>query len=221
MDLDQKLFTELECSLANPVLRIYSWKNPTISLGYAQKPEEDLDLGKCKEFGWEVVVRPTGGGLVFHNTEEITYSVVCSQSDLPQGLIPSFKTLSQAVICGLGKVGLQGLSIGKIEQGPQKTDGGSRICFSLPYVYEILANGKKLVGAAQKRGKFALLQQGSIRVKKESNECWSLVKNSQDLDLISEKATDLAELGFNVERKQMEAALVKGFAEHFNLQFEL
>lgn len=161
------------------VLRIYSWQPKCISLGYSQDVEEEIDLVRAKEIGWEVVQRPTGGGIVFHNEAEITYSLVIGKEKLPAGLVPSFEKISEAVILGLGKIGIVGehqTSNSKRQNKSQTTNHKSQLCFSYPEGYEIVANGKKLVGAAQKRGKRALLQQGSICVSPIESSAYQVLK---------------------------------------------
>src|SRR5688572_12720264 len=66
-----------------PTVRLYAWKPACVSLGYAQ-PEADVDLDVAREFGLDVVRRPTGGGAILHEEDEVTYSVV-----LPKGLGPA------------------------------------------------------------------------------------------------------------------------------------
>ena len=54
-----------------PVVRVYGWDRPSVSIGYFQAYPHDL--------GKTVVRRPTGGGSVDHTQDE-TYSVTLHQS---------------------------------------------------------------------------------------------------------------------------------------------
>src|SRR5438876_9547937 len=56
-----------------PLLRVYSWEQPAVSIGYFQKFPAHL-AGKI-----DIVRRPTGGGLVYHG-EDTTYTVVVPPS---------------------------------------------------------------------------------------------------------------------------------------------
>src|SRR5215475_3676287 len=56
------------------VLRVYSWRTPTISLGRNQTARGRYDLERMRECGVDVVRRPTGGRAILH-AREITYSV--------------------------------------------------------------------------------------------------------------------------------------------------
>ncbi len=98
MDRDIKLFDLYEKSDLSPTLCLYSWNKPCISLGYSQSIDEEIDPDIANNLGWDVVRRPTGGGIVFHNTSEITYSFF-SQIDnpaIPKGLISSYKKYPNA-----------------------------------------------------------------------------------------------------------------------------
>ena len=162
MNIDIELFHEFESGKTkSPTLRFYSWSNPCISLGYSQDPDKELFLDKCREQGIEVVKRPTGGGIVFHNEYELTYSLICNKDDtrLPKGLIGSYMALSKVIIESLRSLNVPA------ENTNSRHNRQARLCFSFPASYEIVLKGHKIVGSAQKRGKNALLQQGSIFIR--------------------------------------------------------
>jgi len=200
------------------VLRIYSWQPRCISLGYSQDIVEEVDLARAKETGWDVVQRPTGGGLVFHNEAEITYSLVIGKDKLPAGLVPSFAKISEAVILALKAIGIKAEmrdSISDIRGPKSKVIGPRSLCFSYPEGYEIVANGKKLIGAAQKRGKKALLQQGSIYVKSIEKAAYQILKRPFEMpDAISIQEL----LGRVPSFDELSQALVEGFREKLDVK---
>jgi lipoate-protein ligase A len=182
MEYDLKLFHDFEKGLVPSTLRIYSWKPNCISLGYSQKMDRWIDGKMARKLGWDVVKRPTGGGIVFHNEAEVTYSLVTAIDNpiLPEGLVPSYTKISEAIIFALKLMGIDSKlqtsnlppssrlrRAGKLQKKPQIPNSKSetRLCFSYPAEYEIVYNGKKIVGSAQKRGKRTLLQQGSVFVR--------------------------------------------------------
>ena len=68
MAIDQALLETMHV----PVLRVYQWGQPSISIGYSH------DLGALKSplpYSWPVVRRWTGGGVVWHDADS-TYSVI-------------------------------------------------------------------------------------------------------------------------------------------------
>ncbi len=163
MERDLDIFNSYEKGEKEyPSLRIYSWKNKAISLGYSQKAEEEIDIQKASANGLEIVKRPTGGGIVFHDAGEITYSIFAKLDDpvFPRGLISSYKKISSALVSALNVVGIPVVISEK--RHVFKKGENYQLCFSYPSEYEILYDGKKIVGSAQKRGKRAFMQQGSI-----------------------------------------------------------
>jgi lipoate-protein ligase A len=195
MQSDLKLFNDFEKGNIPSTLRIYSWKPKCISVGYSQE--------MIQKDGWDVVKRPTGGGIVFHNGAEVTYSLVTDLNNpiLPEGMIPSYKKISEAVVCGLRRIGLEAeisnQAQGQRPEAPRlrsgQAEGKRLLCFSYAEDYEIVVGGKKIVGSAQKRGKKALLQQGSICIE----------------EVLSRK----------VDFLELSKALVKGFEECFGVKF--
>ncbi|NWK09155.1 lipoate--protein ligase family protein, partial [Marine Group I thaumarchaeote] len=85
-----------------PVLRIYGWSKPCISIGYFQNIDE-VDYKKCNDMNVDVVRRITGGGAVFHDME-LTYSFVTK--NFPQSIMESYKEISEVIIQALKKLGL-------------------------------------------------------------------------------------------------------------------
>lgn len=210
MSEDLALYNAAEAGLlTNPTVRIYGWKNDCISLGYSQTPDKELYIDNCKKHGIEIVKRPTGGGLVLHNPYEITYSVISMKlwmSD--QGLIQSFSYISEAVIECLKCLGIDA------EMSNTRQKGFARYCNMFPATHEIVFEGKKLVGSAQKRGRRALLQQGSVTVKKSGIGPERLIRGySRDFEV---KSTSIHEIkGSTPAYKELQGALSDGFRRKF------
>jgi lipoyl(octanoyl) transferase len=180
MDQDTYLFQQFEDGLIGDTLRIYGWERPCISLGYTQDPEKELNTAKCEKFGIEIIKRPTGGGIVFHNEYEVTYSIVCDKDDprLPKGMVESYKALSTLVVQALRMQGIPA------EMSATREHSQARLCFTFPASYEITLEGHKIVGSAQKRGKKALLQQGSIFIRNGVLKQSDFIRNAVEFPAI-------------------------------------
>jgi len=230
MQTDLDLFRQFETSPLLSILRIYAWKPKCISLGYGQKIEDEIKLAEAKATGWDIVKRPTGGGIVFHNEAEVTYSLITAIDNplLPRGMIHSYKKISEALIDGLALIGIKAeLKSKKFEHRTSHTVPAGRqvehrtlntgLCFSYPAEYEVVVKGKKIVGSAQKRGRRALLQQGSIFVRNTDPAVFSLLKKpAEAYNAISVEELLRREIGFN----EMSQALIKGFEECFNIKLK-
>jgi len=172
-----KIDLEMFKNCTAPKLRIYSWANRCISYGCLQKIDRILDVDKEVRDGWEIVKRPTGGGLVYHLPDELTYCAVCPAELLPKGIKGAYCYISEIIVKALNSLGIDAkignrrpFTADRIPQagsrfpvpGPRQND----LCFSNTREYEITINGKKAVGSAQKRGRKAVLQQGTIQLSK-------------------------------------------------------
>ena len=83
MALEEAILLARIQGFAPPTVRFFSWSPPTVSLGYAQRVDERIDLEACRRLGVGLVRRPTGGSAIYHDTadREVTYSVVALATD--------------------------------------------------------------------------------------------------------------------------------------------
>ena len=138
------------------VLRLYSWKEATVSFGRNEPTKGLYDRANAEELGIEFVRRPTGGRAVLHQNE-ITYAVVLPARALG-GPKASYMAINRGLAKGLSAIGAV---VAVTDDGePLPPDSGA--CFGTPIRGEIVVGEKKLVGSAQLRVGDALLQHGSI-----------------------------------------------------------
>jgi len=163
MALDEALLVVQEAGAMPPTLRLYGWRQPTLSLGYAQNARQDVDLTACHTQGVAVVRRPTGGRAVLHD-QEVTYSVVMPLvlPDGPHTITEHYRRIGMALAAALQALGLPvRLARPQVRATPAHALA-SPACFAALSRYELSVAGKKMVGSAQKRAQRALLQHGSI-----------------------------------------------------------
>lgn len=144
---------------AAPVLRLYRWDGPWLSLGYGQ-PLHDATAAACRDVGVEVLRRVTGGRAVLHGAD-LTYGVAAPAAALPAGLDASYRLLSDAIRLALRELGVDA------ERAPAAAaiaPSAGFDCFASPATDEICVGGRKLAGSAQRRAAGAVLQHGSIRI---------------------------------------------------------
>lgn len=142
-----------------PTLRLYAWDPPCLSLGYAQ-PFADVDVERLNARGWEVVRRATGGRAILH-TDELTYSIAAPlEHRLMQGtILESYQRLARALVAGVRSLGIP---VEMAENAPVTGASKGPVCFEAPSAYEIVVNGKKLIGSAQARKREGVLQHGTF-----------------------------------------------------------
>ncbi len=159
MGVDEALMEQLLTN-PTPILRFYTWERPTVSLGYFQKPGDEVDWDGLALLRGEWVRRPTGGRAVLHD-DELTYAVVIREEDLPGNVIETYRLLSQALVEGLRTLGIPAEMTRDARASGQ---GSSSACFDAPSWYEVVAGGRKLIGSAQVRRQGVILQHGSIPI---------------------------------------------------------
>jgi lipoate-protein ligase A len=55
MAIDMAILAACELREVPPTLRLYSWKQPTLTVGYVQDIDREIDLTRCRELGISVV----------------------------------------------------------------------------------------------------------------------------------------------------------------------
>ncbi len=159
MAIDEAMAEAAAAGAAPPTLRFYQWDPPCLSLGRNQ-PIAEVDHAVCRQLGYDVVRRPTGGRSILH-TDELTYSVTGAATEprLAGGVLDAYLRLAEALEVSLQRLGLP------VQKAPGSTRTGpdvSAACFEVPSAYEITVAGKKLIGSAQSRRQGWVLQHGSL-----------------------------------------------------------
>jgi lipoate-protein ligase A len=225
MAMDEALLEAVGRGASLPVLRLYAWQPPCLSLGYAQ-PFTDVDLPRLKERGWELVRRPTGGRAILH-TDELTYSVVAPLNEprLAGTLLESYNRLAQALLAALR---LLGLPVEMQERSAASRAGNvNPVCFEVPSSYEITVRGKKLVGSAQARRKESVLQHGSLPLSGDLARITQALAFPDEADraraaerLLARAATVESVLGRPVTWEEAAQAFIAAFGDTLDLDLQ-
>lgn len=157
MAMDEAVLSGLNEGSSTPVLRLYTWNPPTISLGYFQSAG-DIDLPLCEADGIGFVRRLTGGRAVLHS-EEITYSILFTEEDFsPFKKRDIFLFVAMCLVDSLHLLGIESI-IAEKTRGSLKSPN----CFASPAQYEIESVKQgKLIGSAQVIKEGVVLQHGAI-----------------------------------------------------------
>ncbi|NIQ02962.1 MAG: hypothetical protein GWM98_08960 [Nitrospinaceae bacterium] len=223
MSVDSALLGRCESGEVSPILRLYGWREPSVTIGYSQKADRELDLDRCREAGIPVVRRPSGGRALLHH-REVTYSVAApvSHPRFQKGLKNTFSAISEALLAGLAVLGIEGAQ-GTPEPGGRRTrETRSPACFASLNHCEITVGGQKLIGSAQKRTARAFLQHGSVMIDSDPDLLLSLLRFENDRQRtltrrrLEESATDLNRVcSREVTFEEVRAAVLQGFQQTF------
>lgn len=230
MAIDEAIMLAHGAGEAPPTLRVYGWRPPAVSIGYFQRATDEIDVAECRRLGIDVVRRLTGGRAVLHDAE-LTYSLVISAADpaVPQTITASYRYFSEGLLAALAKLGVAAqMSMPRAAYGQRvKASGGSAACFDAPSHYEIIHQGRKLVGSAQVRKNGVILQHGSILLSFNAGLVAAVLQQpSAELrqamaGMLAAKATSLEEiLGRAVTWREAADALAAAFGPALGLDLE-
>lgn len=143
-----------------PVLRLYGFAPPCMSLGRFQPAGDLSDDAVRQRGGVDVVRRPTGGRAVLHD-DEVTYAVVVGRRHLrPFTKRAAYRASAAVLLRLLAALGVRG-SVQPGDTAASAVDVDPD-CYRATGEYEIVAGEKKLVGSAQITTRDGALQHGSI-----------------------------------------------------------
>src|SRR3989338_5895665 len=203
-----------------PTLRIYGWKPAAISIGYNQGIEKEINLDYCEKNDISIVRRLSGGKAVFHDNE-ITYSFIMPENSnlIPLEINESYKVIANALIIALKKIGINA----EMKKTPEKI--ATPICFNSSNWYEILVNGRKISGSAQKRFNGRVLQHGPILIDFDYNKNNSIFNSNNELDYafnlksrVTSGKNELKDGNNKISYEKLKDAIKSGFKENFGFE---
>lgn len=226
MAVDEALLESVGQGKSLPILRLFAWQPPCLSLGYAQ-PVSDVDLESLRSRGWTLVRRPTGGRAILH-TDELTYSVIAPLQEprVVGSILESYRRLSEGLLFALHSMGLPAQAEKEYSLPAYQQPVGP-VCFEVPSNYEITVSGKKLIGSAQARRRQGVLQHGSLPLVGDLTRITQVLvfPSPADRGLAGERLLQRATtvetcLGRTVSFSEAAAAFINGFEHALNLDLE-
>lgn len=156
MAVDELLLeSAIEAGTCN--VRVYRWSEPTVSLGHFQNAAGISGELAALPRVW----RLSGGGAILHH-HEITYScAVPTGHPAIRNPTDLYQTAHAAIIRVLSQFGVAARMRGDARSG----DESAFLCFSRGDPRDIVLQGHKIVGSAQRRRRGAILQHGSVLLK--------------------------------------------------------
>jgi lipoate---protein ligase len=161
MDKDTALLEGL-AAVSSPILHFYRWQGPSLTYGYFAQPADFLNLDMLEAYRIQIARRPTGGGIIFHVTD-LAFSVLIPACH-PQfsfNTLDNYRFINQLTLQAIASF----LPVSKLElliKPTCQTQTCHAFCMANPTHYDIVFQGKKIGGAAQRRTKYGFLHQGSL-----------------------------------------------------------
>lgn len=204
MAVDESILLAVHEGQSVATLRLYRWVEPTISLGYFQPYKEFLSQDP-EIRNLPMVRRQTGGGAILHD-DEITYSLVLPirDTDITTDITDLYRLVHDAVIAVLAQRGVSVEYRGGRESG--NSQRGPFFCFAREHRLDLVLQGEKLLGSAQRRMKQAVLQHGSLILgrhfaQQPSAQLKSAIESPSELDTLPENIAEQIrrQLNLNIE----------------------
>jgi len=157
MAVDEVLLDDASTT-GRPTWRFYQWSEPTLSLGYFQ-PEADR-RAHAASADCPVVRRLTGGGAILHD-RELTYSVIVPAD---HRLATHRDRLYEAVHGSLIELLADRQLAADLARPERPTPPAEEpfLCFQRRAQGDVVLEGVKIAGSAQRRRRGAVLQHGSV-----------------------------------------------------------
>ena len=160
---EQMAADEVLCdALLSPyTLRFYNWSGPGVTFGYSQRILSVRSGVGPEKAALPLVRRPTGGGIVFHESD-LTFSFVFHQPGVYFEPAKTYDRLHRAITEGYARAGIS-FELLNEKTADYKTNNPVMDCFAKPVNLDILYNGKKVLGGALRKFGDYMLYQASFQ----------------------------------------------------------
>ena len=163
MRLDREFLENLDFQ-GLPILHFYRWDAPSATYGHFVAPGQYFDLDQIDRFQLKLAKRPTGGGIVFH-IWDLAFSFLMPAGHLAfsSNTLQNYQFVNEAVLRAVSELfDLKGAASMTLENFPSMAMDCQNFCMAKPTQYDVVYQGMKIAGAAQRKTKQGYLHQGTI-----------------------------------------------------------
>jgi len=205
---------------SKPFLRFYEWDAPSATYGYFVDPWDFFDQKGTAASGLVLAKRPTGGGIIFH-LHDLAFSIIVPSSHSFYSLnsLYSYEEINRRILQAVSCVKLPSvIALNAQEECSNSCRGG--FCMAKPTKYDLLIDGRKCGGAAQRKTKNGLLHQGSLCLLLPKREWMEQVlkQGSSISEAIEKTSYPLGEGGSNLTelRSDLKWEIIRRFTDVIN-----
>jgi lipoate-protein ligase A len=197
MAIDRALFE----NFSQPVLRLYTWEK-SFTFGISGDISALKDKKELTPYQESYAKRMTGGGILFHGND-LSYALIIPASFMGKRTVKeSYEKICTFLLHFYKALGLEALYAKDASVEISK----SEFCQLGFEDYDILIQGKKMGGNAQRRNRDIIFQHGSIGL--------------FDLDESSHTGNSLKDLGLELPYEEAMEKLIHSFEKTFEVVLE-
>ena len=191
-----------------PLLRMYSWEMPSLSFGRFSRPEEVLHLERLQSLKMPYVRRMTGGGILVHGND-LSHTLIVSRAWVKEkGIKESYRYLCRFLLNFYHHLGFDA----DFAQEQKSILAHSDVCLAGMESYDIVIDGKKIGGNAQRYTRNALLQHGSIPLGIDVTSFETLFRHESGFD----RTLTLEKINIHMDKELVTQCIKKTFCKTFD-----
>ncbi len=189
-----------------PILRLYGWET-SMTFGRFSNARKSVDLAQTEALKLPCVRRMSGGGILVHG-QDLSYSLILPKTPLKErGVKESYRHLCRFLIALYAKLGHTARFAQELAMESERTN----ICLAGNEACDIVIEGQKMGGNAQRHTAKALFQHGTIPMQLNAPLFQPLFLEPSGLD----NAATLHKLGSPLTYEALAALMKKSFCETF------
>jgi lipoate---protein ligase len=164
MEIDKNLLKNL-IKKSIPMFHFYDWIENCATFGYFIDIKNFINLSFAKKNNIQFAKRPTGGGIIFHVWDmAFSFLMPSNHKFFSKNVLQNYKFVNELVLNAVCE--FQKLSNPYLTKNDflAKNENSKYFCMARPTKYDVILDGKKIAGAAQRSTKDGYLHQGSISI---------------------------------------------------------
>ncbi|MBN2721621.1 MAG: lipoate--protein ligase family protein [Campylobacterales bacterium] len=191
-----------------PILRLYRW-DKSISLGRFSSLYKSVDCEQLNKNNISCVRRMSGGGILVHGGD-LSYSLILPRIECKEGVKANYHYLCTFLLRLYEKLGLKAHFVQELGLECKH----SNICLAGCEPYDIVIEGKKIGGNAQRYTRNVLFQHGSIPMSLNEIVFDSLFLEESGI----KSALSLQKCGVTITHEILAELLIDTFCETFEAE---
>ncbi|MEG0036663.1 MAG: hypothetical protein RSB82_02400 [Victivallaceae bacterium] len=168
MAFDAALFKEM-FHRSHPILHLYDWKRSSLTYGYFIR-EEDFFLDANLRNDWDIARRSTGGGIVFHNGDfAFSFFMPSHHVKFSREIVLNYRFVNSCLVEVFRKFFGETVVLTSGD-GESDNEVSRNFCMAKITKYDVVLDGKKVGGAAQRTSRHGFLHQGTMFLSRPSEK---------------------------------------------------